>query len=160
MTATTITGLGYEDIAVGQTAEFSRQLTEELVELFAAVSGDLNPVHLDAEFAASTPFGERIGHGAWVSSVISAAIAMQLPGPGAIYRSQQIRFKEPVKMGDTVTVLLEVTEKKDRMRLLMLDCKVTNQHGKLVAQGIAEVIAPGEAQTVVKPECPAFNKVN
>ncbi len=158
MTEQTIQGQPFDVIQVGQRAAYTRQLTAEIVEMFAAASGDLNPVHLDDEYASTTVFGERIGHGAWVSSVISAALAMQLPGPGAVYRSQQIRFKEPVKIGDTITAELEVTGKKDRARLLEIDCKVVNQQGKLVAQGTAEVIAPAEAVSVPRPVCPQFER--
>lgn len=153
-------GFSFNSLEVGQTAEFSRQLTAELIDMFAAVSGDLNPVHLDQDYAETTAFGERIGHGIWVASLISAALAMRLPGPGAIYRSQQIRFKEAVRLGDTVTVQLEVASKKERSHLVEIACKATNQHGKTVALGSAEVIAPTDAVTIEQPAMPDFRRVN
>ena len=160
MSQALIKGFSFDSIEIGQRAEFSKQLTSEIVDMFAAVSGDLNPVHLDADYASQTDFGERIGHGVWVASVISASLAMALPGPGSIYRSQQIRFKAPVFIGDTVTVKLEVTNKKARSRLVELECRVLNQDDKLVAQGVAEVIAPQEAVSVEQPDCPVFHRAD
>lgn len=130
------------EISVGQSATYSKTLTEQDVILFAACSGDVNPVHLDKVYAATTPFGEPIGHGMWTGALISAAIATRLPGPGSVYRSQSLSFKHPVKIGDTVTVTLTVAEIKERIKLVTLDCEAHNQEGKLIAKGIAEVIAP------------------
>ena len=146
----------YDEIQVGQTATYTREVTERDIQLFAAASGDVNPLHLDPEFAAGTPFGECIAHGMLTGGFFSAALAVALPGPGSLYRSQSLRFRLPVKIGDTVTVTLEVTEKKDRTKLVTLDCKATNQDGKLVTSGTAEVVAPTEKLTLVMPEIPAF----
>mgnify|MGYP002716861944 FL=1 len=132
------------ELAVGQSASYSKTLTEQDVILFAACSGDVNPVHLDKEYAATTPFGEPIGHGMWTGALVSAAIATQLPGPGSVYRSQSLSFKHPVKIGDTVTVTLTIAEIKERVKLVALDCEAHNQDGKLIAKGVAEVIAPAE----------------
>ncbi|WP_323815052.1 MaoC/PaaZ C-terminal domain-containing protein [Cellvibrio sp. NN19] len=132
------------ELAVGQSASYSKTLTEQDVILFAACSGDVNPVHLDKEYAATTPFGEPIGHGMWTGALVSAAIATRLPGPGSVYRSQSLSFKHPVKIGDTVTVTLAITEIKERVKLVALDCEAHNQDGKLIAKGVAEVIAPAE----------------
>lgn len=132
------------ELTVGQTATYSKMLTEKDVVLFAACSGDVNPVHLDKDYAATTPFGEPIGHGMWTGALVSAAIATRLPGPGSVYRSQSISFKHPVKIGDTVTITLTITEIKERLRLVVLECSAHNQEGKLVAKGEAEVIAPAE----------------
>ena len=142
----------YDELEVGQTATFTREVTERDIELFAAASGDLNPLHLDPEFAASTQFGERIAHGMLTGGFFSAALAMALPGPGCLYRSQTLRFRLPVKIGDVVTVTLEVIEKKDRTRLVTLDCKAANQDGKLVTTGTAEVIAPTEKLVLPEPQ--------
>jgi phosphate acetyltransferase len=136
------------DLAVGACASYSKTLTREDIVLFARCSGDVNPVHLDAEYAASTAFGEPIGHGMWTGALVSAAIATRLPGPGSIYRSQSLSFKHPVKLGDEVTVTLTVSEIKARVRLVVLDCEAHNQEGKLVLKGIAEVIAPAEKQAL------------
>lgn len=138
------------EIAVGQTASYSKTLTERDVILFAACSGDVNPVHLDKAYAATTPFGEPIGHGMWTGALVSAAIATRLPGPGSVYRSQSLSFKYPVKIGDTVTVTLTVAEIKERVKLITLDCEAHNQDGKLIAKGVAEVIAPAE-KLVIEP---------
>ena len=144
----------YEDITIGQTASFSKTLSEDDLVLFAAVSGDVNPVHLDPEFAATTQFGERIGHGAWTGSVISAALALVLPGPGTIYLGQSLSFRKPVKVGDTITVELEVTEKKDDKKFITISTLAVNQDGKTVATGSAEVMAPTEKLSLKKPVLP------
>ena len=122
--------------------------------MFAIVSGDCNPVHLDAEFAATTPFQERIAHGMLSAAVISAAIAMELPGPGTIYLGQSMRFRRPVKIGDTITVELEVTAKRDDKKFVTLDCKVVNQDGEVVVTGTGEVIAPSEKLLLDTPKLP------
>lgn len=134
------------ELVVGQTATYSKTLTERDVILFAACSGDVNPVHLDKEYAATTPFGEPIGHGMWTGALVSAAIATRLPGPGSVYRSQSLSFKHPVKIGDAVTVTLTVSEIRERVKLVTLECEAHNQDGKLIAKGVAEVIAPAEKQ--------------
>lgn len=137
------------ELVVGQTATYSKTLTGRDVILFAACSGDVNPVHLDKEYAATTPFGEPIGHGMWTGALVSAAIATCLPGPGSVYRSQSLSFKHPVKIGDAVTVTLTVSEIKERVKLVTLECEAHNQDGKLIAKGIAEVIAPADKQHLV-----------
>lgn len=134
------------ELVVGQSASYSKTLTEQDVILFAACSGDVNPVHLDKAYATTTPFGEPIGHGMWTGALVSAAIATRLPGPGSVYRSQSLSFKHPVKIGDTVTVTLTVSEIKERVKLVTLECEAHNQSGKLIAKGTAEVIAPAEKQ--------------
>jgi acyl dehydratase len=144
----------YDEISIGQTARYSKLIEERDIQLFAAVSGDVNPVHLDAEFAAGTAFGERIAHGMLTGAIISAALAMELPGPGTVYLSQSLKFRLPVKLGDTVTVLLEVTDKQDRRRLVTLDCKASNQAGKVVATGTAEVMAPAQKLSIERPALP------
>lgn len=149
-----IENVPYDALQVGQTAEYSKQVTEQDVLLFAVVSGDANPVHLDAAYAATTPFGERIAHGMLTGSLVSAALAMKLPGPGTIYVGQSLRFRRAVKLGDTLTVQLTVSEKRDDRKFVTLDCKVTNQNGEAVASGTAEVIAPGEKLVLQTPALP------
>ena len=144
----------YDEITVGQTASYSRLVEERDIALFAAVSGDVNPVHLDAGFAAGTVFGERIAHGMLTGAFISAALAMELPGPGTVYLGQSLRFRLPVKIGDTVTVTLEVTDKQDRRNIVTLDCRAHNQAGKLVATGTAEVMAPAQKISIERPQPP------
>ena len=150
----TVENFTFEELAPGQTATYTRAVTERDIALFAAVSGDVNPVHLDAGFAAGTPFGERIAHGMLTGAFISAALAMTLPGPGTIYLGQSLRFRLPVKIGDTITVTLEVTGKEARRRTVTLDCRASNGAGKTVVTGTAEVIAPAEKLRIALPEAP------
>ena len=149
-----LTNYTFDEISIGQTASYSKHIEEKDIQLFAAVSGDVNPVHLDAEFAATTPFKDRIAHGMLTGAVISAAIAMELPGPGTIYLGQSLRFRLPVKIDDEITVQLEVTDKRDDKGFVTLECKVVNQHGKAVATGTAEVMAPTEKLTIDRPALP------
>jgi 3-hydroxybutyryl-CoA dehydratase len=145
------------ELVVGLSKTYTKTLTERDVILFAACSGDVNPVHLDKAYAATTPFGEPIAHGMWTGALISAAVATQLPGPGSVYRSQSLSFKHPVKIGDTVTVTLTVSDIKARVKLVTLACEAHNQDGKLIAKGIAEVIAPSEKQRLEMPVLPDIN---
>ena len=150
---TQVSNVPYDALEIGQKASISKSVEERDVQLFAAVSGDNNPVHLDAAFAAETLFQERIAHGMFSGALISAAIACELPGPGTIYLGQQLRFTRPVKLGDTLTVELEVLEKlpKGRVRLAT---RVFNQNAEQVVDGEAEVLAPRAAQTVSMPPLP------
>lgn len=101
-------GYDIEDLRVGMSASYAKTITEADIVLFAGVSGDNNAVHTNEEFAASTPFGGRIAHGFLTASVISAAVANRLPGPGTVYLSQQMRFLAPVRPGDTVKATVTV----------------------------------------------------
>jgi 3-hydroxybutyryl-CoA dehydratase len=150
----TLTNYTYDEISIGQTASYSKRIEEKDIQLFAAVSGDVNPVHLDASFAATTQFGERIAHGMLTGAIISAALALELPGPGTIYLGQSLRFRLPVKIGDEITVQLEVTGKRDDKRFVTLECKALNQNGKAVASGTAEVMAPTEKLSIERPPLP------
>ena len=147
----------FDEICIGQTASYSKTLTEDLLTLFAAVSGDINPVHLDAEYAANSMFGERVAHGSWTGSVVSAALAMEMPGPGTIFLRQSISFRKPVKVEDTITVNLEVTAKNAHKQIVLLNYKVTNQRGQVVAKGTAEVIAPSEKLVIPRPVLPQIH---
>ena len=134
-----------------------QQVTEQDLILFAAVSGDHNPVHLDAEYAATTPFKGQIAHGMFTGALISAALAMNLPGPGTVYLGQNLSFRKPVMINDTLTVVLEVTSKHDSKPVVTLACTVTNQNDKVVATGEATVMAPTEKLTVNAPDLPAIS---
>lgn len=139
-----MSGLFLEDLSVGQSAELTRTVEEKDVVAFADVSGDHNPVHLDEAFAATTPFKTRIAHGMLSGAYISALIAGKLPGPGAIYLSQNLVFKRPVKLGDEVTVKATITaidEAKARVTLATV-CTV---NGKTVVDGEAVIMAPRKA---------------
>jgi len=154
-----LTNFTYEEISIGQTASFSKQVEEQDIQMFSAVSGDVNPVHLDEEFAAGTMFGERIAHGMLTGAVISAALAMELPGPGTIYLGQTLRFTKPVKIGDRITVHLEVTAMRDDKKFVTLACEVTNQDGKVVASGEAKVMPSREKFVIEHPGLPRFEAV-
>jgi 3-hydroxybutyryl-CoA dehydratase len=134
-------GLYFEDLSVGMTAERQRTVAEADVVAFAQVSGDHNPVHLDEAFAATTPFKTRIAHGMLSAAYVSALIASELPGPGAIYLGQTLQFRRPVKLGDTVTTQLEVLSLDgDKGRAtLRTTCLVG---GKPVIEGEAVIMVP------------------
>lgn len=129
-------------LAIGDTATRTLHITDETVRGFADIVGDHNPVHLDDAYAAQTPFGQRIAHGMLVGSLISAALANDLPGPGTIYLSQDLKFKKPVFIGDTVTVTVTVTDYRASRRMATLQTVVTNQDATVVIEGQALVIAP------------------
>ena len=130
------------DIAVGQTAEFTKTVTETDVVLFAGITGDFNPAHVDEVEAAKGMFGGRIAHGLLSAGFISTVLAMRLPGPGTIYLSQNLRFVRPVRIGDTVTARVEVAEVIAPKRRVRLTTSVSNHHGETVIDGEATVMVP------------------
>ena len=131
--------LAYDDIKVGDSDSVSKTITEGDIVTYAGITGDFNPVHINAEFAGKSMFKERIAHGMLVSGFISAVIGYHLPGPNTIYLAQEVSFKLPVKIGDTVTAEVTVTEKRDDKRILKLKTTVTNQRGEIVVDGSAVV---------------------
>lgn len=131
----------FEDLSVGQEVSSSNTVTADVIGAFAAVSGDRNPVHVDAEYAAKTIFKERIAHGMLSAAYISAVFGMQLPGPGAIYISQTLNFKAPVKIGDEVVTTVKVAELIPEKRRARFDCVCTVK-GKPVVQGEAVLMVP------------------
>ena len=131
-----------ERFAVGQQAQLERTLTAHDVMVFADVTGDHNPVHVDAAAAAASPFGGQIVHGMLTASLISAVLGTQLPGPGAIYVSQSLRFLRPVRLGDTVVARVEIRAIDPVKRRLTLVTTVLNQAGKAVLDGEATVALP------------------
>ncbi|MCK9541295.1 MAG: bifunctional enoyl-CoA hydratase/phosphate acetyltransferase [Novosphingobium sp.] len=139
----TIENRTFDEIRVGDTASVSRTLTGEDIQLFALVSGDVNPAHMDADYAANDTFRRVIAHGMWGGGLISAVLGTELPGPGAIYLSQSLKFTRPVGLGDTITTSVTVTEKRPG-RIVLLDCRCVNQNGEEVISGQAEVEAPAE----------------
>jgi 3-hydroxybutyryl-CoA dehydratase len=140
-TSDELRGLYIEDLKVGQTAVFAKTVTETDIILFAGVTGDLNPVHLNDDFAAGTVFKGRVAHGMLSVGFISAAIGTRLPGPGSIYLSQNLRFRAPVRAGDTVTARVTVTEiMLERKRaVLQTVCSVRDT---VVIEGEATVLVP------------------
>jgi 3-hydroxybutyryl-CoA dehydratase len=134
-------GLFFEDLAVGQTAVIARTITDADIVLFAGISGDTNPVHINEEFAAGTMFSGRIAHGMLTASFISTVIGTRLPGPGCIYLSQSLRFKAPVRVGDTIWARATVTELFPDKRRAALSTTVTVRD-KVVLEGEALVMVP------------------
>ena len=131
--------LAYAEIKTGDEASLSLTITEAHVVMYAGITGDLNPVHLDAESARESMFGERIAHGMLVAGLISAVLGTRLPGPNSIYLGQDLRFTAPVRLGDTVTATVAVTEKRDDKRIIKLRTTVSNQRGEVVIDGTATV---------------------
>ena len=134
----------FDEIAVGDHAELSRTLRPQDIQLFALMSGDVNPTHVDAEYARSGQFREIIGHSMWGSALISAVLGTEFPGPGTVYVAQSLRFVHPVVLGDTLTVHLTCREKFPRNHHIVFDCRATNQDGSVVIEGDVEVAAPTE----------------
>lgn len=137
-------GMSFEELAVGQTASFGKTITEADIVLFAAVTGDTNPMHLNADYAKGTIFGERIAHGMLAAGLITKVLGTQLPGPGTIYLSQTLNFRAPVRIGQTVTATVEVLAlhpEKHRATLRTV-CSVA---GKSVLEGEAYVSVPSRA---------------
>jgi phosphotransacetylase/acyl dehydratase len=132
----------FDEIKVGDTASLSRTLTKQDITLFATMSGDVNPIHVDEAFARDDMFHRIIAHGMWGATLISTLLGTELPGPGTIYRSQTLNFRRPVALGDTVIVSMTVRERHKATRDLVLDCRVVNQEGRVVIDGVADVIAP------------------
>ena len=131
----------FEDLELGMSASVSRTVSEADILMFAGVSGDTNPVHLDQEFAASTMFGGRIAHGMLSAGLISAVFGTRLPGPGSIYLSQTLKFKAPVKPGDTVTATVTVREVNVEKNRVILDT-VCTVAGKTVIDGECLMMPP------------------
>lgn len=140
-------GMCFEELMVGQTASFGKTITEADIVLFAAVTGDTNPMHLNAEYAKDTVFGERIAHGMLAAGLITKVLGTQLPGPGTIYLSQTLKFRAPVRIGQTVTATVEVLAlhpEKHRATLRTV-CAVA---GVPVLEGEAYVLVPSRATRV------------
>ena len=134
----------FDEIAVGDHASIERTLTAADIQLFAAMSGDINPQHIDPEFAASTRFHGVIAHGMWGAALISAVLGTRLPGPGTIYLSQTLKFQAAVHVGDTLTITVTVVSRDEAKHHVVLNCACVNQDGKTVICGEATVLAPTE----------------
>ena len=129
----------YEDIRIGQHAEYVRTVTSEDIEMFGQVSGDYNPLHFNEDWAKTTMFKGRIAHGILTATYVSTVIGMKLPGPGTIYISQSMKFRRPVRVGDEITARVEVTDKDDEKEFLTLKTVCVNQEDKVVLDGEAVV---------------------
>lgn len=134
----------FDEIKVGDTASLARTLSSQDIALFALASGDVNPAHLDADYAATDMFRRIVAHGMWGGGLISAVLGTELPGPGTIYLGQSLRFIRAVGLGDTITATVTVLEKQPDNDVVVLDCRCVNQRGEDVITGQAEVKAPRE----------------
>lgn len=148
-----IENITFDELQEGDCATYVKTLTEDELVLFAAVSGDVNPFHLDSEFAAESLFQARVAHGMWTGSLISAALATVMPGPGTIHLEQSLSFKRPVKLDDTLTVNLTVSRKIPKNKVTFF-CDVRNQNDEQVVCGDARVIAPSQKMSFTKPRLP------
>lgn len=137
-----IENVTYDEISLGQSSRMLRTLSLADIQAFAAVSGDTNPAHLNAEYANDTLFHGVIAHGMWGGALISALLGTQFPGPGTIYLEQVLHFIKPVHIGDTLTVTVRVLSKDNAKKSVELDCQVVNQKGERVLHGTARVLAP------------------
>ena len=137
-----MTGKTFDELKVGDTARFSKTVTDTDIYLFAGVTGDLNPAHIDEEYAKGTFFKKRIAHGMLSAGFISTVIGMRLPGPGTVYMQQSLSFKAPVYIGDTITAIAEVTEKLEEKKRVRLKTTCLNQDGVEVLAGEALVSPP------------------
>ncbi len=144
----------FEELAIGQSAELKRRLTQKDIELFAAVSGDVNPAHMDEHYAENSLFHGVIGHGMWSGGLISTVLGTELPGPGTIYLEQDMRFKKPVMLGDEVTVRVSVKSKRDDKPVVVFDCICLNEKGEVLVEGTATVLAPTEKIRIPRPDIP------
>jgi phosphate acetyltransferase len=132
----------FDELKIGDTAELKHTLRQQDIELFAVMSGDVNPAHVDANYAKSDLFHHVIAHGMWGGALISAVLGTELPGPGTIYLNQSLRFCRPIGLGDTVTVRVKVREKIPEKKRVILDCECVKENGEVVITGEADVISP------------------
>jgi phosphotransacetylase/acyl dehydratase len=134
----------FDEIVIGESATLERTLSKDDIALFAVMSGDVNPAHLDEPYAETSMFHRIIAHGMWGGALISAVLGTRLPGPGTIYLGQDLRFRKPVGLGDTVRVTVTAAEKQAEKHMVVFDCHCVNQRGEDVITGTAQVIAPTE----------------
>lgn len=136
----TINDIPFVDIQIGSSASLSKTITQEDVLKFAEVTNDYNPVHVDPEFAAQSMFKKQIAHGMISAGLISAVLGTQLPGMNTIYMGQDLSFKNPVFLDDTITATVTCIDKHERRHVLTFQTRVTNQDGKVVTEGTAKVL--------------------
>jgi len=142
-----VTGKTFDQLTVGDTDRFSKTVTDADIYLFAGVTGDMNPAHIDEDYARGTFFKTRIAHGMLSAGFVSAVIGTRLPGPGTVYMRQTLDFLAPVRIGDTVTATVEVIEKLNEKKRVRLKTICTNQEGVKVLEGEALVSPPRPPKT-------------
>jgi 3-hydroxybutyryl-CoA dehydratase len=135
-------GKSYDELQIGEEASFTKTITETDVYLFAGISGDFNPMHVNEEFAKTTPFKTRIAHGVLPQSLIAPVLGTKLPGLGTVAVEISCRFKAPTFFGDTITAKATVSEKMEKKRWARMALTWTNQRGETIAEGEAVVIPP------------------
>lgn len=135
-------GKTINEISIGETASYSKTITETDVYLFAGISGDINPAHLNEEVSQKGIFGTRVVHGILTSGLISAVLGVWLPGPGTIYLGQDLLFKKPVKINDTITAEVKAIEKDINKNIIKFETICKNQNQDIVIEGIATVMPP------------------
>ena len=150
----------FDEIEVGDSARTTRTLSLQDIELFAAMSGDMNPVEMDPAYARDAMFHQVVAHGMWSGSLISAVLGMQLPGPGTIYLSQDLHFHAPINVGDTIDAIVTVTGKDPLQQRVTLHCYVRNQYGVDVILGTAQVQAPIEKVRCSRVDLPDVQIAN
>lgn len=134
-----VRGIPFAELKIGDKGSMSKTVSEHDIYTFAGITGDFNPIHVDAEFAKQTMFKERIAHGMLSAGFISAVLGTTMPGPTNVYMSQELNFKAPVKIGDTVTATVELIEKIEEKKRLIFQTTVTNQDGVVVVDGKAKI---------------------
>ncbi len=149
----------YDELQIGQSQQLQRAVTLEDVQAFAAISGDINPAHLNEEYANETMFKGVIAHGMFGAALISALFGTRFPGPGTIYLGQELKFTRPVRIGDTLTVAATINEKDDVKKRVVMDCVVTNQNGEVVLKGVARLMPPTEKVRVRTVNAPQIELV-
>lgn len=134
-----VKGIPFAELKIGDKGSMTKTVSEHDIYTFAGITGDFNPIHVDAEFAKQTMFKERIAHGMLSAGFISAVLGTTMPGPTNVYMSQELNFKAPVKIGDTVTATVELIEKIEEKKRLIFQTTVTNQDGVVVVDGKAKI---------------------
>lgn len=135
-------GKTIKEIQIGDKAFFQKTITETDVYLYAGITGDINPAHINQEVSKDTMFKGRIAHGMLTAGLVSAVLGVQLPGPGTIYMGQELKFTAPVRFGDTIKAEVEVIERIEEKNRLKLNTICTNQNGDVVLKGVATVMPP------------------
>ena len=135
-------GKTFDEIQIGETASFTKTITETDVYLFAGISGDFNPLHVNEEYAKTSPFKTRIAHGGLAASLLANVLGMKLPGLGTVALEVTQKFRNPVYFGDTVTVAVTVAKKVERMKIIEMNILWSNQRGETVSKGSCKVLPP------------------
>ena len=151
-TSATLENRPFGEIRIGDTASITRTLTRTDVKTFAVLSGDLNPTHVDDEFARKHGDGRLVAHSMWGGALISSVLGNELPGPGTRYVSQDLHFEKPLNAEDTITASVSVRQKRDETSTVVFDCVCVNQLGEVVARGTAVVLAPTVKVVLPRPE--------